>query len=57
MKSETNFVRIEGSIIESSKTSPTDRKRIKKQIEKLGETPFISNKTSIESTGETAEYQ
>ena len=37
-----------GSIVEEAKSSPTDYERIKSQIEKLGETPFISIDTSIE---------
>ena len=37
-----------GSIVEKSINCETDYNRIKTQIEKLGSTPFISNKTTIE---------
>ena len=38
-----------GLIIEPAQNSPTDKDRIKSQIEKLGNTPFISTNTIIES--------
>ena len=38
-----------GLIIEQAQNSPTDKDRIKSQIEKLGNTPFISTNTIIES--------
>lgn len=42
-----NCIKVKGNIVEKSKTSPTDRDRIKKQVEKLGDTPFLSINTNI----------
>lgn len=42
-----NNITISGSIVEKSITSPIDRKRIEKQLDKLGNTPFISNNIKI----------
>lgn len=36
-----------GSVVEEAKSAPTSYERIKTQIEKLGNTPFISNFTNI----------
>lgn len=45
-----NDLLIEGNIVQESINAPIDKERIKKQVEKLGETPFISTMTTINSS-------
>ena len=42
-----NTVSVEGSVVERSLNAPIDKERIIKQLEKLGETPFISEDTVV----------
>lgn len=46
-KDQKNTVFIQGNIVEKSITSPIPEDQIKKQISKLGNTPFTANKISI----------
>lgn len=41
-------IRKQGNIVEASKNAPVDEKRIQTQMEKLGDTPFISTKTIVQ---------
>ena len=45
----TNIINLEGKLVEKSINSPTSKERLKEQLEKLGQTPFISKKTLIDS--------
>lgn len=40
-------IKIQGNMIEASKTSPTTKDRIKKQVEKLGDSPYFSTTTTV----------
>lgn len=42
-----NEIKVYGNIVEEAKNSPTSYERIKEQLEKLGNTPFISTNTNI----------
>ena len=42
-----NKVEVEGNIIEEAKTSPISKERIKEQLLKLGNTPFISEEIKL----------
>lgn len=48
LKDEENIITKYGSVVESANNAPTDYNRIKEQLEKLGETPFISKNTTID---------
>lgn len=48
VKDGINKVKLEGSIVEKAKTSPVTEERIKEQLSKLGNTPFISSNIVIE---------
>ncbi len=48
----TNTIKVSGNIVEQATTAPIDDNRIREQIEKLGDTPFISTSTVIESSKE-----
>lgn len=43
-----NIIKLEGKIVEKSINSPTSPERLKEQLEKLGQTPFISKTTLID---------
>lgn len=43
-----NKIEVEGNIVEEAKTSPISIERVKEQLLKLGNTPFISNNINID---------
>ncbi|MBE6138204.1 MAG: U32 family peptidase [Firmicutes bacterium] len=43
-----NCVRVEGEMVEEAKNAPLDISQIEKQIKKLGSTPFVLGKLSVE---------
>lgn len=45
----TNSIQVNGNVVERATTSPISDERIREQIEKLGDTPFISQATIIDS--------
>lgn len=47
MSDSTNNVEIYGQEVQSSINAPITKERIKEQLEKLGETPFISTNTEV----------
>ena len=44
--------RVEGKAVEASQNAPMTKQRIREQVEKLGETPFISKTTIVDSDPE-----
>ncbi len=45
----TNSLQINGEVVQMANTAPISDSRIREQVEKLGDTPFISTATIIES--------
>lgn len=43
-----NNIEAEGNVVEEAKTSPISKERIKEQLEKLGNTPFISKDIELD---------
>ena len=45
---EINYIEVEGNTVEEAKTAPISSERIKEQLEKLGNTPFISKDIELD---------
>lgn len=49
MSDGENAFKVTGKVVEVSQTAPLSKQRIREQVEKLGETPFMSKTTIVEA--------
>ena len=52
MSDDTNTFTVQGHAVEASQNAPMTKQRIREQVEKLGETPFVSRTTIVDSDPE-----
>lgn len=52
MSDGTNTFKVEGQPVQASQNAPMTKQRIREQVERLGETPFISKTTIVDSDPE-----
>ena len=52
MSDDTNTFTVQGHVVEASQNAPMSKQRIREQVEKLGDTPFTSRTTIVDSDSE-----
>ena len=52
MSDGTNTFKVEGQPVQASQNAPMTKQRIREQVERLGETPFVSKTTIVDSDPE-----